>query len=211
MAKQQLDGAQVRSGFKQVDGKGVSQRVRGDRLGDAGPAPRLFTGVLHGKGRDRLIGDVAGKQEILRVDDAPIRSENLKELWREHHAAILPPLPLLHADDHPMAVDRRWLQADRFGDTQAGRVADCQDGAMLPAVDSVEEPGDLLLAEHGRKLLRLATGWDDLVDAPIPSERDLVEKADGGHRDQHRTGRESLLLAKIELIGPNISRAQDVG
>ena len=32
-------------------------------------------------------------------------------------------------------IDRRWRQADRFGDTQAGRVADGQDGAMLPAVD----------------------------------------------------------------------------
>ena len=82
---------------------------------------------------------------------------------------------------------------------------------MLPAVDGVEEPGDLVLAEHGRKLLRLATGGDDLVDAPTPSERDLVEKADGGHRDQYRTGRELLLLAEMELIGPNISRAQDVG
>ena len=45
---------------------------------------------------------------------------------------------------------------------------------MLPAVDGVEEPGDLVLAEHDRKLLRLATGGDDLVDAPTPSERDLV-------------------------------------
>ena len=64
MAKQQLDGAQVRAGLEQVDGKGMAQRVRGDRLGDAGPAARLFAGVLHGEGRDRLIGDVAGKQEI---------------------------------------------------------------------------------------------------------------------------------------------------
>ncbi len=70
MAKQQLDGAQVRAGFEQMDGKGMAQRVRGDRLGDAGPAPRLFAGVLHGEGRDRLIGDVAGKREILRVDRA---------------------------------------------------------------------------------------------------------------------------------------------
>src|SRR5271166_6486446 len=160
----------IRAGGRQ----GVAQRVRGDRLGDAGPAPRLFTGVLHGESRDRLIGDVAGKQEILRVDGTPIRPENLQQPRREHHAAILPPLALLHADDHPLAVDRRWRQADRFGDTQAGRVADGQDGAMLPAIDGVEEPGDLVLAEHDRKLLRLATGGDDLVDAPTPSERDLV-------------------------------------
>ena len=43
MAEQQLDGAQVSAGFEQVDGKGMAQRVRGDRLGDASPAPRLFT------------------------------------------------------------------------------------------------------------------------------------------------------------------------
>ena len=211
MAEQQLNGAQVSAGFEQVDGKGMAQRVRGDRLGDASPAPRLFTGVLHGEGRDRLIGDVAGEQEILRVDGVPISPENVQQPRREHHVAILPPLALLHADDHPLAIDRRWRQADRFGDTQAGRVADGQDGAMLPAVDGVEEPGDLVLAEHDRKLLRFATGGNDLVDAPTPSERNLVEKADGGHRDQYRTGRESLLLAEMELIGPNISRPQDVG
>ena len=49
MAEQQLNGAQVSAGFEQVDGKGMAQRVRGDRLGDASPAPRLFTGVLHGE------------------------------------------------------------------------------------------------------------------------------------------------------------------
>src|SRR6202789_2904388 len=87
-----------------------------------------------------------------------------------------------------MAVDRRWRQADRFGDTQAGRVADGQDGAMLPAVDGVEEPGDLVLAEHGRKLLRLATGGDDLVDAPNPPQGDLLEKADGGHPHKNLNG-----------------------
>ena len=36
MPKQQLDGPQIGAGLEQMDGKGVAQRVRGDRLGDAG-------------------------------------------------------------------------------------------------------------------------------------------------------------------------------
>jgi hypothetical protein len=87
MSEQQLDGAQVRAGFEQVDGKGMAQRVRGDRLGDVCPTPRFLTGGLHGEGRDRLIRDVAGKQEILRanraeilrMDGTPISPENVQQ------------------------------------------------------------------------------------------------------------------------------------
>jgi site-specific DNA-cytosine methylase len=38
--------------------------------------------------------------------------------------------------------------------------------------------------------------------------RQAKDAAHGCHGDHYRTGRESLLLAEIELIGPNISRAQ---
>ena len=36
VAEQQLDGAHVGAGFQQVDREGVAQRMRGDRLGEAG-------------------------------------------------------------------------------------------------------------------------------------------------------------------------------
>ena len=38
MPEQQLDGAHVSAGFEQVDGKGVTQGVGRDRLGDGGLA-----------------------------------------------------------------------------------------------------------------------------------------------------------------------------
>ncbi len=37
MPKQQLDGAQIGAGLKEMDGKGVAQRVRRDRLDEVRP------------------------------------------------------------------------------------------------------------------------------------------------------------------------------
>src|SRR3712207_8282257 len=45
VAEQQLDGAHVGAGLQQVDREGVAQRMRGDRLGQAGQAVRLAAGV----------------------------------------------------------------------------------------------------------------------------------------------------------------------
>jgi hypothetical protein len=41
VAQQQLDGAQISAGLQHMDGKGMAQRVRCDRLGDAS-FPRAF-------------------------------------------------------------------------------------------------------------------------------------------------------------------------
>ena len=141
MAKQQLDGAQIGAGLEQMDGKGVAQGVRRDRLGDVGLEPHGSAGVLHGGGGDRLTGQIAGEQPLLRPNGAVVVSEDVQQLGREHHVAVLPPLALLDADGHALAVDRGRRQADRLGNPQTRRVADGQDHAVLEALDSVEESG----------------------------------------------------------------------
>jgi len=56
VTEQQLNGAQICAGLKQVDGKGVAQGVGCDWFGDIGLAPRLPAGVLYCERRDRLSG-----------------------------------------------------------------------------------------------------------------------------------------------------------
>jgi hypothetical protein len=54
MTEQQLDGAYISSGFQQMHGEGVAQRVRGDRLANAAPPRDLPAGQIDGERMDRL-------------------------------------------------------------------------------------------------------------------------------------------------------------
>ena len=72
---------------------------------------------------------------------------------------------------------------------------------MLRHGDGIEKAGDLVAAQDDGKSLRLAAGRDDLFDAPVALERDLVEEADGGDRDEDRTGRELPVLDEMDLVG----------
>src|SRR5580704_16691904 len=103
-----------------MDGKSVPQTVRGDRLGQAGEVVRFRTGLSHRIPGDRLDGAIAGEEPRLWLPYLPIITEDLQQLGRQHHVAILLALALLDADDHSPAVDDRGLQMNRLRDTQAG-------------------------------------------------------------------------------------------
>jgi hypothetical protein len=181
-----------------MDGKGVAQRVRRDRLGEARPVPHGPAGILNCGGGDRLTRQIAGEQPLLRPNSAVIVSEDLQELGRKHDVSVLPPLALLDADGHAPAIDRCRRQMDRLRNPQTRRVADGQDHAVLEALDSVEEFADLLRAHHDGKCLRPTAGWNDVIDVPSPLKRNLVEKADGGHRHADRAGREPPGPVQVE-------------
>ena len=56
MAQQQLDMVETRSGFNQMRGKAVSQRMDAGRFGDAGPFLGLVEELLYRMGREVVIG-----------------------------------------------------------------------------------------------------------------------------------------------------------
>jgi hypothetical protein len=97
-----------------MDGKGVAQRVRRDRLGEVRPVPHGPAGILNCGGGDRLTRQIAGEQPLLRPNSAVIVSEDLQELGRKHDVSVLPPLALLDADGHArlsIAAGVRWAPA----------------------------------------------------------------------------------------------------
>ena len=72
MSQQKLDGADIGAGFQQVDGEGVAQRMRRDRLADAGD--RRADWQAHSTanlvmGRPELI---ARKQPVRRMGEPPV-------------------------------------------------------------------------------------------------------------------------------------------
>jgi len=81
---------------------------------------------------------------------------------------------------------------------------------VLEALDSVEEFADLLLAHHDGKRLCPPAGWNDVIDVPPPPKRNLVEKADGGHRHTDGTRRKPPVPGQVKEEDTDLGRAQHV-
>src|SRR5437660_4854982 len=116
MPEQHLSGAQVGTGFEQMRGKAVAQRV-----GMNVPVfkPSALCGVPTGSpqdlGGDRItcgMPSVAGKQPVrwLVPEPAPIDTQRIEQLRAEHDIAVLATFAAPDMDDHPLAVDIADLQ-----------------------------------------------------------------------------------------------------
>ena len=81
---------------------------------------------------------------------------------------------------------------------------------MVQAAYGAQELADLFRAQYDGKRLRLATGWDNLLNVPSSVEGDVVEKADRGHCYQYGTRRQVLVPREIQLIGSDLWRAQQI-
>jgi len=116
VTKQQLNGAHVGAGFQQMDSEGVPQTMGRDGLGQSGETARLLAGLPHSVPGDRLTGMIAREEPLLWPPRLPVLAQEVQELGREHHVAVLLPFALLHAHDHSLAVYGSGLQVNRFRD-----------------------------------------------------------------------------------------------
>ena len=82
VSQQKLDGADIGTGFQQVDGEGVAQRMRRDRLADARDPSRRLAGALNRKSRDGPPGLIARKQPVRRMGEPPIVAQGVEQLRR---------------------------------------------------------------------------------------------------------------------------------
>src|SRR5580693_2926660 len=99
-----------------MDGESVPQTVRRDWFRQAGEVVRFRAGLSHRIPGNRLAGAFAWEEPRLWSARLPIVAQDLQELGRQHHIAVLLPFALLDADDHSPAVDVRGLQLHRFRD-----------------------------------------------------------------------------------------------
>ena len=60
MPQQQLNGADVRAGFQQVHGEGVSERMRRHRLRETAATTGLAAGAVDDPARRRALGVMTG-------------------------------------------------------------------------------------------------------------------------------------------------------
>jgi hypothetical protein len=85
---------------------------------------------------------------------------------RQHHVAILAALALLHADQHPFAVDVGDLERAHLGGTQSRTLGHAQRRLVFEPRCDIEQPRHLFRAQHHRQLARLMNEvcvLDDIV------------------------------------------------
>ena len=76
MPEQQLNGADVGAGFKQVDGEGVPERMRRHGLGETAAATGLSAGAVDDPATRRAPWAFAGKEPVRRLADPPPVAQN---------------------------------------------------------------------------------------------------------------------------------------
>src|SRR5215208_1300019 len=147
-----------------------------NRFADARESPGLLAGEFDGTSVDWLAAYVTREQPTLRPYRPKIATKRFQQSGRQHHVTILLAFALFHTDHHALTVDIGGLQADGFGDAQAGGVASRQNRPMFSAAHAAQKVENLLRAQDYRQSLWLLRRRDDVLEAPVLFERDLVEK-----------------------------------
>jgi len=115
VTEQHLDYPNVGVLFEQMGGEAVPQRVRRHVLLDASGLCGGMAGAIELARRHRIDWVLARKQPALGPRYPPPGAQQFEQARRKHHVAVLVAFALLHADDHPLAVDIADLEGDDFG------------------------------------------------------------------------------------------------
>ena len=140
MTEQQLDCAYVGSPFKEMDGKGMPERMRGDRFRDTADTAGFLACVFDRGGGDVIARDGTWKQPVPRFSLLPPIPHNLKQSSRKHDVPVFVALALFDANDHPPAIDVGGSQANGFRDTQPGRVAGGENRVVFSLLHGTKKP-----------------------------------------------------------------------
>src|SRR4051794_29251794 len=191
-----------------MDRKSVTKRMRSNRLTDPRESPSFLARQFDGTSVDWLTAHIALEQPTVRPYRPKVATKRLQQSGRQHHVTILLAFALFDTDDHALTVDIRGLQADCFGNAQTGGVASCQDCPMFGAAHAAQKVEDLIRAQDHRQSLWLLRRRDDVLEAPILFEGDLVEKSQGGDGDEDGARRQLLFNGQVNLVGSNVLGAQ---
>src|SRR5579859_144022 len=187
MSQEDLNDPDVDVLLEKMRSEAVTQGVGRHALADAGRFRRLMDGAIDLAGRDRLGNAATGKQPAMGRHDvpppalAPPEPKQLQELRRQHRVAVLAALALLHPYEHAGAVDVVDLEGGDLRDPKPGAIGGPECRLVLETRRRLEQPPDLLDAQHVRKLAGVAD-QDETSGQIRPVERHGEEEAQRRHR-----------------------------
>ena len=128
VTEQQLNGAEVRAGLKQMRCETVPQSVRMHSFPDSGPGGSVFDGVEDGLAAHRHVAGMGasatGEQVCLwfGIRRTPVSAQFFEQPRAEHDIAILIALTLLDVNQHTRAVDVFDFELNQLFAPHAGGV-----------------------------------------------------------------------------------------
>src|SRR5882672_12025798 len=199
MSQQDLDHPDIGVLLQQMCRKAVTKGVRGHRLADLGHLGRGIAGAPELAGRHRVDRVHSGKQPPLWACRVVPSAQQLEQMRRKHHVAVLVALALFDPDHHALAVDVGYLQRDHLGHTQSGPIGHTQCRLVFEPRRRIEKTCDFLRAQDHRQLARLVDklGVVHDIGAPKrdpekePQRRDALVEG----RDPRTTCRQMKLIA----------------
>src|SRR6267154_79579 len=213
--QQDLDHPDIGVLLQQMCRKAVTKGVRGHRLADLGHLGRGIAGAPELARRHRVDRVHSGKQPPLWACRVVPGAQQLEQMRRKHHVAVLFALALFDPDHHALAVDVGYLQRDHLGHTQSGPIGHTQCRFVFEPRRRIEKTCDFFRAQDHRQLAWHVDklGMVDDVGAPKrdlekePQCRDaLVEGRNAG-----ATRRQMKLIAAYLFEARGIGRAAEEG
>jgi hypothetical protein len=112
--------------------------------------------------------------------------------------AVLPPLALLDAEHHALAIDVRHLEVGDLRHTQAGAIGNAESCFVLRSRRCLQEPQDFICGQNHGQLLRLLHE-PEMTGHLRPVARRREKEPQRRHRTVHRRRLHALLaLAELE-------------
>jgi len=198
MPQQDLDGADVRSGFKQMCGKRMSEHMRGNTFSQARGVNCFFQRIPNRGGTDGAIGLLSGEEPGLwRAELFPIGTQEHKEPVTEHDVSITASFSVPDMNKASPAVNVVNLKGTGLGDAHSGAVGGHQDGPVFDGLDGIEKPYGLGPTEDIRQWPW--NFWISNVDDFLGTPKGVgVEELDGRYIQLQVLGTSLLFLFQME-------------
>jgi len=97
---------------------------------------------------------VTGEQPVARAILAPVFAQLLEQPRRQQRVAILAPLALIDANQHPLGMNVLRLEMHQFRHAQPRGIARHQEHAMLAVRSGLDQPRDLAATQRLRQPAR---------------------------------------------------------
>src|SRR5580698_4070180 len=172
-----------------------------DRLANTRNLASVPASIPYRTRADVMAGDVAGKEPVAWFFHSPPTTQDFQQCRRQHYITISLALALIDTNHHSLTVNVSRLQTYGLGYAQTRGVAGCQNRAVLDMGDAVEKLQDLLGTQHYWQFFRHFRCGNHFLKAPCLFQRNLVDKAQGCGRSDHRAWLQFLLVGQVDLVG----------
>src|ERR1700688_908734 len=209
MSQQDLDHPDIGVLLQKMRRKAVTKGVRGHRLADLGHLGRGIAGAPELARRHRVDRVHSGKQPPLWACRVVPGAQQLKQMRRQHHVAVLMALALIDPDHHALAVDVGYLQRNHLGHAQSGPIGHTQCHLVFEPRCCIEKTCDFFRTQDDRQFARHVDKLGVVHDVGAP-KRDLEKEPQC--RDALVDGRNTgPTCCQMKLIAAYVFEARCIG